>query len=61
MVALNLGTRGSGRKLATVDMSSPQSSITVVLLNLTTKHGSFASADRQNYNHSTNDLIQQLI
>jgi len=31
-------------------MSSPQSSITVVLLNLTTKHGWFARPERQNYN-----------
>ena len=42
MIIMNLGTRGSGRKLATVDMSNPQSSITVVPLNLTTKHGRFA-------------------
>lgn len=35
----NLGMRGSGRKLATVDISSAQSNITVVPLNFTTKHG----------------------
>jgi len=52
MVSQNLGTRGSGRKLATVDMSSPQSSITVVDLNLTTKHGWFGTPDRQNYNEN---------
>ena len=40
MLTVNLEeTSGSGRKLVTVDMSRPQSNMTEVSLNLTTKHG----------------------
>jgi len=55
-------TKGTGRKLVTVDMSSPQSNMTVVPLNLTTKHGWLDWPDRQNYNinsennHSNTDF-----
>ena len=42
-----LGNKGVGRNWSRVDVSSPQSSMILVCLNFSTKHGRFGSPDRQ--------------